>query len=317
MRPLPIGRVEEARTDRLAKHLAMGWSVRGYAIAVRDPLRTDSRPLRCSRISCACRRSADHAEVPVILHLDHCDLRYEPFPIGVVRPAMDPGRYAELVNRFPPLDLFRNYDYMGKPGSKLTLSEKEDPRTYERFIRADPLWREFHSYVKSDDFIFSVVDLLARHHIDLGLRRISPSRLRWKRLRSALEGRLATAAPRLATRFEFSALAASGGCVLPHTDAPNKLITLVLSMVRPGEWNPSWGGGTDVNRPKDFRHAYNQMNEVADFGDMEILHTYDFAPNQTLLFVKTFNSWHSVRPIRGTASDPYRRSLTINIERVG
>ena len=295
----------------------MGRSVRGYAIAVRDPHRTDSRPQRCRRIPCARRRGAAPPEAPVILLLDHCAFRYEPFPIGVVQPVMEAGRYAELVDRFPPLDLFRGYDSMGKPGSKLTLSEIEDPRTYARFVRADPLWREFHSHVKSDDFIFSVVDLLARHHIDLGLRRIPPARLRWKRLRAALEGRLATASPRLAARFEFSALAASGGCVLPHTDAPNKLITLVVSMMRPGEWNPSWGGGTDVNRPKDTRHAYNQMNEVADFADMEILHTYDFTPNQMVVFVKTFNSWHSVRPIRGTASDPRRRSLTINIERVG
>ncbi len=230
---------------------------------------------------------------------------------------MDPSRFAEFVERFPPLDLFRDYKSMGKPGKKLTLSEKEDPQTYERFVRGDPLWREFHSYVKSDRFIFSVVDLLARHHIDLGLRQTSAARLRWKRVRSALAGRLATAVPRLASRFEFSALAPTGGCVLPHTDAPNKLMTLVLSMVRPGEWDPTWGGGTDVNRPRDPRYAYNQMNQLADFGDMEILHTYDYLPNEALVFVKTFNSWHSVRPISGGASAPYRRTLTINIERVG
>jgi hypothetical protein len=30
--------------------------------------------------------------------------------------------------------------------------------------------------------------------------------------------------------------------------------------------------------------------------------------------VKTFNSWHSVRPMTGIGSDALRRTLTINIE---
>jgi len=252
-----------------------------------------------------------------MFRLDDLDLRYEPFPIGIIRPAMDEQVYAGLLDAFPPIELFQDYAYMGKRGAKLTLSEKEDPRGFHRFVRSQPRWREFTEYVKSDDFIFGVLELLHRHHVDLGIRRISPARRAWKRARAVASGRLATAVPRLASRFEFSALPANGGYLPPHTDAPSKVVTLVLSMVRPGEWNPVLGGGTDVNRPKSTRHAYNHMNELADFEDMEIVHTYDFQPNQLLMFVKTFNSWHSVRPIRGTPADPLRRTLTINIERVG
>jgi hypothetical protein len=32
------------------------------------------------------------------------------------------------------------------------------------------------------------------------------------------------------------------------------------------------------------------------------------------MFVKTFNSWHSVRPMTGAGSEAMRRTLTINIE---
>ncbi|MFO1072602.1 MAG: hypothetical protein U1E17_07945 [Geminicoccaceae bacterium] len=35
---------------------------------------------------------------------------------------------------------------------------------------------------------------------------------------------------------------------------------------------------------------------------MEPLETYAFEPNQCVLFVKTFNSWHCVRPMTGQAS---------------
>jgi hypothetical protein len=47
---------------------------------------------------------------------------------------------------------------------------------------------------------------------------------------------------------------------------------------------------------------------------MEVLDTYEFGPNQLILFVKTFNSWHSVRPMKGKGSKQLRRTLTINIE---
>ena len=47
---------------------------------------------------------------------------------------------------------------------------------------------------------------------------------------------------------------------------------------------------------------------------MEIIDTFEFNPNQAVVFVKTFNSWHSVRPMTGKGSSLMRRTLTINIE---
>ncbi len=85
-------------------------------------------------------------------------------------------------------------------------------------------------------------------------------------------------------------------------------------VVRPGEWNRAYGGGTDVNRPKDPKLTFNLLNRRAEFDEMEVLHTFDFEPNQAILFIKTFNSWHSVRPMTGNGSDLMRRTLTINIE---
>ena len=34
----------------------------------------------------------------------------------------------------------------------------------------------------------------------------------------------------LEARFEFSALPADGGNIVPHTDAPTKIVTMVVSM---------------------------------------------------------------------------------------
>ena len=85
-------------------------------------------------------------------------------------------------------------------------------------------------------------------------------------------------------------------------------------MLRNGEWDPAYGGGTDVNRPKNIQLAYNKLNRQADFDEMEVVRTYDFTPNQAVVFIKTFNSWHSVRPMHGEGSKVMRKTLTINIE---
>jgi hypothetical protein len=88
----------------------------------------------------------------------------------------------------------------------------------------------------------------------------------------------------------------------------------VLSMMKPGEWNPAWGGGTDIVMPRDRSRVYNQVNRSIPFADVEVLKTFPFDPNQCVIFVKTFNSWHSVSPMTGKASDPLRKTLTLNIE---
>ena len=67
-------------------------------------------------------------------------------------------------------------------------------------------------------------------------------------------------------------------------------------------------------RPIDPRQIFNRLNARGRFEDMEILDTYPFQPNQAVMFVKTFNSWHSVRPMTGMGSKAMRKTLTINIE---
>jgi len=248
-----------------------------------------------------------------VISFEKMRFRYEPYPIGVARPVMEEGRYAEYVKSFPPLELFR---HLPEFGNKYSLSEKYNPENYEKFISSNPLWRDFHAWVKSEAFIDAVDAMLRRHHLDVGLdrhRQSSTVRAR-KALRHLMRGRLPCLPPRLRTRFEFSALAADGGAVLPHTDTPRKIITLIVSMVLPGEWDPSHGGGTEVNRPKDVRWAYNWLNRQVPFEEVEELETFEFQPNQCVVFVKTFNSLHCVRPMTGKGSEAMRRTLTMNIE---
>jgi hypothetical protein len=250
----------------------------------------------------------------MFLSYEHVTFRYRPFPIALARPIMAHDDYKRFVDAYPPLDLFVNYAAMGKKGMKYTLSEKESPKQYAAFVQGSPLWREFHRWIKSDEFIYGALDMLRSHQIDLGYERISPGKRMVRQLKAAFGRRWPRRFDRLTARFEYSALPADGGNVVPHTDAPTKIVTMVVSLAAPGEWRPEFGGGLDVNRPKDEKLDYNKMNRLLPFEDVEVIDTFDFRENQAVIFVKTFNSWHSVRPMQGAGSQALRRTLTIVIE---
>jgi hypothetical protein len=91
-------------------------------------------------------------------------------------------------------------------------------------------------------------------------------------------------------------------------------VTIIVSILDDNEWDPAFGGGTDINRPVDPRFSFNRLNRQGHFKDMEVIDTFDLQANQAVQFVRTFNSWHSVRPMTGKGAPAMRRSLTINIE---
>lgn len=241
---------------------------------------------------------------------DNLEFRYEPYPIGLAKPLMASDLYQEFLTNYPALEQF---DYLEKLGHKYSLSEHFNPRAFKRFIKSNALWKDFDKWLKGGDFVRGILDKLANSNLDLGY---DPDMTLGRQLRKRIthSGRLNWSASRLRARFEFSMLPADGGHILPHTDSPSKVITFVVSVVDEGEWDPGFGGGTDVNMPRDIRRSFNWVNQQGRFEDMDIIDTFEFSPNQAVIFIRTFNSWHSVRPMLGKGSSAMRRTLTINIE---
>lgn len=250
-----------------------------------------------------------------MLNYNKVEMRYEPYPLAVLRPALDGDHYNLLADSFPDESLFGT---LPKFPYKLSLSEKWAPDKYARFLRGNKVWSDFHSFVKSDEFIRKTVEFLKNNHVDLPLSEaFETGAAKMKRMiKSIARGNLPSRGLKLRSRFEFSSLKADGGIVEPHTDAPQKVITLVFSMVKNGEWDTSYGGGLDVNRAKDTRYAYNWLNNVVPWEAIEVVDTVPFVPNQCTVFVKTHNSLHSVRPMTQKGSKALRKSVTVVIERV-
>lgn len=249
-----------------------------------------------------------------MLSYDNIVLDYDPYPIGVASPVVEDRLYQEMLRCFPPIELFNESDYHGR---KYFLSKKHNRREFEAFVMSQPVWREFRRYVKSGEFIFGTLDMLRAHNIDLGLTRanMSLAARSLECLKHLAGGHLPNVRPALTGRLEFSALPADGGMLVPHTDTAKKMITLVISMVGEGEWSPEFGGGTEVMKPKDVTKSYNFLNAQLAFEEVETVKVFDFKPNQTIIFVKTFNSLHGVRPMTGRGGNMLRRTLTVNIAR--
>ena len=236
---------------------------------------------------------------------------YEPYPICRIEDVLGDADYDTLAASYPEQALFA---YKPKLGEKYSLSERNNPDQYRQFIDSKPQWKRVHEYLKSPGFIRDTVAFLKARNIDLDLGDYAIVETHGKKRQSI--GSKLTGRAELSARFEFSIMGGQGGHIRPHTDEPRKLITLVVSMIKPGEWNDAWGGGTAVCLPKDRSKIFNRANEYMEFDDVDTLRTYPFAPNQCVLFIKTYNSWHHVLPLTAPPGSPQRKTLTINIERL-
>lgn len=221
---------------------------------------------------------------------DNVTVRTEPFTAFYIRDLLPPGFYEELADSFPPISLF---SFRANLGNKYLLTESAG-NAYFDFIESAPPWRKFYERVKSDDFKREVLGFLNAHGVDSGN---------------------GESVNDFIARFEFSALPTNGGSQRPHTDNPEKLMTLVLCLMKEGEWNPRWGGGTSICRPKDETLHFNYANDYLNFADVEIVDAFPFEPNAGVMFVKTPVSWHCVAPLNLPPAPPLRKTVAVSLFR--
>jgi hypothetical protein len=250
-----------------------------------------------------------------MMSLDKIDFVYEPYPIGAITNVFAGDLYEALAASFPPQELFDYKDFLGH---KYSLSEVNNPDRYHHFIRSNPRWADFYRWIKREDFPYKVLGQLKNYNIDLGVTR-PPQKLKgrarlWLRDLKLKPGQSPVFAPRLRTRFEFSMLPADGGCIKPHTDQPQKIVTIVVAMPQNGEWDPAYGGATEVMRPNDVTRNFNFINNQIEFEEVQTLRKFEYEPNHGVVFIKTFNSLHGVRPMKSSRPGLMRKTLTINIE---
>lgn len=245
------------------------------------------------------------------------EIHYVPFPIGVSRGVFPDDLYAELNANYPPAEIFRR-TVRGKD-DRYTLNDMQQRDRFLDWVNNHHCWREFYRWIRDPAFTESVFDALAKKGVDLGINANEPSV--YAQVRQAVgdvvKRRRTPRLPRfIHTRFDFAMLPGQGGYFKPHTDATNTLVTLVVTMIEPGSWNPAWGGELEICKPKDPTKIFNWANRYTEFEAVEPLHKFSFVPNQCMFFIKTYDSWHCIRPMTAPPeANALRRTVTIVIER--
>ena len=243
---------------------------------------------------------------------------YKPYPIGIASPVFEDSVYKTLCKEFPPIELFRDVGNYGEDGKKYGLSRSYNPKKFHEFLSKNKIWEEIDEFISSKTFVASVLEALNEKSLKLGLEKyqvgeVSKAKMLWLSFKSLIKFKPFLVPKIIKTRWEFSMLPGIGGASPPHTDHPSKVVTLVLPIFMPDEWNESYGGGTAVVIPKDERKIFNQINEPLEIKDVDIIKVFKFSPNQCLIFIRTYNSWHAVLPTTAPNKNIWRKSININL----
>lgn len=247
-----------------------------------------------------------------MLRFDQVKFFYDPFPLGVLSGVFNDSDYRELCSTYPDFGLFH---FEEKLGRRYTFSSSLNRRAYSAFFKRPGIWRELRRLAIAPDFVATMIEFLLAQHVDLGIPSagFSLGNRLWRIARGLRTGAFVPLRSRPQVQLVFAMLPADGGSLLPHVDEPVKLANLAIAMNPPGEWNSDFGGGTDLNRPKDPRLLFNRMNRRLDFSEVEVLESVAFQANQGLMVIRTDSSWHSIRPMTGTKSALLRKTLNINL----
>ena len=97
---------------------------------------------------------------------------------------------------------------------------------------------------------------------------------------------------RYSLKFHFH-YTPNGCSVSPHCDAVWKLGSHIFYLNTENDWQPEWGGETQVLND----HGKFSSRSAPEFEDFDEALSSESLGNRSLLFVRSGNSWHGVKPI--------------------
>jgi hypothetical protein len=230
------------------------------------------------------------------------DVSYHPFCHFQVEDYLPSKMYQSLLESFPEQRWFSETI----EGDKNRLHSLYSAGIVRELCRQYPVWRDFMDFLSSQVFLNDLYQFVRGGLIkSRGLLNSRP----WCEA-AIYHPFMPIVKQPVQMQFEFSRLP-RGSFVPPHTDAPDKLVSLLLYFPDP-EWRENYGGNTDFYRPKRSDLEYNWDNRRVPVEELVPFHSSPFTPNRLVGFLKSRNSYHGVLPI--TCPDGMaRNSLNINV----
>lgn len=229
---------------------------------------------------------------------------YKPYPYGYFNNILDVDFYKSLCNEFPEKNDLKvvedKKEYNINKFNKLSLTS--DDKEFNSIIRNKPSFLGLYNYLDSENFILAISDILLKNNIDLRLNYYFRKFFLRKRKYNTL--------------FEFSSIPCDGGFILPHTDAPKKIMTFIIPIIKDEdrEIEKFEKIGTTILEMSDSKNSFNYYNKTIRYEDTVEKKYVSFSQNNMLMFIKTYNSLHSVGPIKPLNSlIKFRNSITFSI----
>lgn len=185
-------------------------------------------------------------------------VRLWPFSHAVVEDVLPAEFYAALLDALPPLKAYTTLAKLGRVGNGAYEARKV---IVPSMVQEGPI-AELFGLARSVDFCRA---LLRPFEIEIK-GAISPDSL----LVSDLDG------------YKIG----------PHTDAPHRIVSLLLYLPR----NSRESVGTSLYVPKDRAFTHDGTRHLR-FEEFDRVATVPFRPNTALLFARTDRSFHGVEPI--------------------
>jgi len=236
------------------------------------------------------------------------DLRIHPCCFFQVDDYLPNDFYESLRETFPDESTYES-DGSGKKGFRSSV--EADP--FDSFCDANPAWRQLIDFFGSAEFSADARKALAPAlHDARGMLEYRPWLDCTKRAIPNNPLRYIFQEP-TRTTFQISLLP-RGGVVVPHTDAPRKLISLLLYFRDP-DWKDEYGGATEFYEPLDPQLARSWApTDRIPFEHFKLIGAAGFERNRLSGFVRSNASFHGVPPI-SCPPGMSRRVLLINLKR--
>ena len=253
-----------------------------------------------------------------MINLQNKVIEFDPFPHILIKNIFDQEFYNQLIANFPEHKYLKKYS--SKRGNqkhlKYSLSSKNNTDDFKKFIKNNKVYNKLYNYIYSKEFLDTFLEYLKENHFNLGIvsKDFNIKKDIFTTIKSILKLLLNNKKSEISISFEFSSMPTDDGQLKPHTDSPKKFLSIVIPIIDKN-WDSRYNAGTNLLVPKNKKKTFNFLNESLEFDETEIKKTIEFNKNQMLILFKTYNSLHSVGPIKKHES-PFRNSLTINFEKI-
>ena len=241
-----------------------------------------------------------------MLNLKNDKFEYDPYPFGYFNEIFDRDFYNSLCDEFPSVNELKvskdKKEYKLNKFKKFSLTN--DHAEFKSLMKNKNNFSKLYKFLDSEEFILKLSEVLLKNHIDLKLR-YSLKKFFIKKRNFNLF-------------FEFSSIPCDGGFILPHTDAPKKIMTFVIPIIKSDdiEIEKFKKIGTSILAMSDNKLSYNYFNKTIRYEDTIEKKYVNFCRNNMLMFIKTHNSLHSVGPVEPLNDKiKFRNSLTFSLRK--